>query len=795
MTDAPRPAPLPAALLRWRCDPDRLGFATTAEVPPVQGVVGQPTAVEALRFGLQIDAPGHNVFVRGLVGTGRLTLVRDFLSTLPAGRDPGCDRIYVHNFDAPDRPRLITLPRGQAAAFAEGMARILRFIEQELAGRIGGEAGREVASRSAEQAEKELSVLSEPLEARLAEAGLALALQHDEEGDAPPVAIVIPTLDGEGLTPDEVAVALEEGKLTEADLETRQQAADALAPEVERFNEQALRIGAAHRDRLRQGLQELARKALSGMFEALAARFPPAAEHLAAVRDDLILRRLDELDDLDESPFTRLYAVNLIAAHGADEPAPVVLDNAPSVTSLLGAFDPVILPDGSTHAPHMAVHAGALVRADGGTLVIDARDLATSPGAWQALTRTLRSGCVELRPVDNDPSGRLPALKPDPIPVDVKVVLLGEADVYEALDGADPDFPHLFKVLVDFEDTLPRDDAGVALYAGVLSRIIAEKKLPPLTAAAIAALAEHGARIAGRPDALTARFGRIADLAHEAAWLARTSGAEVVDGEHVRAAIRRTKERAGLPGRQFRDQLRRGILRIETSGLRIGQINALAVVRAGQLTYGFPSRVTATIGPGSGGAINIEGEADLSGPIHNKAFHILRGAMRTLLPTPHPLAFDASIAFEQSYGGIDGDSASGAEALALLAALAGVPLDQGLAITGAIDQRGQILPVGAVNEKIEGFFDACAARGLTGGQGVVIPAANAGELALRPDVVEACAEGRFAVWSVGHLAEALSLLTGQVAGDLGDRGAYAPGTVLYRAMTAARRLWQQGQEG
>ncbi|TVQ89971.1 MAG: ATP-binding protein [Deltaproteobacteria bacterium] len=784
------PSPLPAELLRWTCNPENLGFATTSDVEPLRGVVGQPMAVEALRFGLETDAPGHNVFVRGLIGTGRLTLVRDFLRSMEDRGPDAPDRVFVHNFQAPDRPRLITLPRGRASAFSEEMQRLVRFIEKELPSRVHGEAGRRIEAALQERAEQELSEFSDPLEARLAEQGLALAL-HQTDDESPPRAIVVPMLDDEALGPEEVKQALLDERLTEADLERLQAAADELNDEVEQFNAQALAVGTRHRERMREAMQELARKALKEIVPGVKASFPEAASHLDALVEDVVTRRLD---DLEEPDFTLLYDANLLVAQGDGVRRPVILDHAPSVSSLLGTLDPVVLPDGRTHAPHMGVHGGALVRADGGTLVLDARDLATTPGAWQALTRTLRSGCVELRPGDGESTGgRTPSLKPDPIPVDVKVVLLGEYDVYEALDSADPDFPHLFKVLVDFDDVLPRDDAGVAMYAGVLARIFQDERLPPLTAAAVAAIAEHGARIASRPDALTSRFGRIVDIAREALWVARQAGQDLIDADHVLEAIRRTKERAGLPGRQFRERLRRGSLRIETSGHRIGQINGLAVTQAGQLTYGFPSRITASIGPGSQGTVNIQGEAKMSGPIHNKAFHILRGALRSLLPTQHPLSFDASVAFEQSYGGIDGDSASAGQALALISALSGVPLDQGIAITGALDQRGQILPVGAVNEKIEGFFDACAARGLTGTQGCVLPATNASELVLRPDVVQACREGAFAVWPVDSLHQALALLTGLDPGTLSERGAYAPGTVLFRAMAGARRLWQQGQ--
>lgn len=792
-TDEP-PEPLPPELLRWRCDPDTLGFETTDQVEPLRGVVGQASAVESLRFGLDVRAPGHNVFVRGLVGTGRLTLVRDFLRTMDERPADAPDRVFVHNFEAPDRPRLITLPRGQAPAFREASERLIRFIQKELPERLSGESRSAIERRLGQRAEKELSVVSGPLEEDLAAVGLALGLEQVQEGH-PPRAVLVPTLDGEPLDPDELREAVADKRLTQEELAERQRIAETFQDRVETFNAHAMRIGADHRERLREAMQALARKELHEPVNEVRSAFPQADEHLTALVEDVALRRLDDLDDPVDVDFTRLYDVNLIAAHPTGCGRPVVLDNAPSISSLLGSFDPVILPDGTSHAPHMAVHGGALVRADGGTLVLDARDVASASGAWQALTRTLRSGTVELRPSDGDGSGgRVPALKPDPIPVDVKVVLLGESNVYDALDQADPDFPHLFKVLVDFEDVLPRDDSGVAMYAGVLTRIFHDEQLPPLTAGAVAALAEHGARVASRADALTARFGRVVDIAREAVWLARRDGIHRVEATQVREAVARTKQRAGLPGRQFRDRLRKGILRIETSGERSGQINGLAVTRAGQLTYGFPCRITATIAPGTGGAINIEGESSLSGRIHTKGFHLLRGALRTLLPTPHPLAFEASIALEQSYGGIDGDSASAAEAIALISALSGAPIDQGIAMTGALDQRGQILPVGAFNEKIEGFFDACATRGLTGTQGCILPASNAPALSLRPDVVEACAEGRFSVWPVQTVHEAISLLTHLPAGRLGERGAYPPGSVLYRAMAGARRLWQQGQD-
>lgn len=778
---APAPAPLPVEQLRWRCDPDRLPFETTSEIVPIEGVVGQPGAVEALAFGLNIDAPGQNVFVRGLVGTGRLSLVKAHLEQVDDGHPTSPDRVLVHHFDHPDRPRLLTLPRGTAHDFATAMEGFRRRLRDELADAIDPEALAETRRQLEAEANAAVAAAAKPLEEKLKADGLAMVMVQDQAGQRP---LLVPLVDGQPATPDVLPKMIEEGALTQEQLGAAQEAVARHQAAVEAFAAMARGRAQALRERLGEALTTRAREVLEGWVAPLAGRFPATAGFLAQVVDDVVTHRLG---DLAEPTFERLYAVNVLLGHEADARRPVLVENHPTVQTLLGSIDPVVLPDGTAHAAHMAVHAGSLLRADGGTLVLDARDVATTPGAWQALVRTLRSGQVELTPDEVTPSTvRAPGLKPDPIPVSVKVVLLGDPAVYFALDAQDPDFPHLFKVLVDFDDTLSRTDESLGLYAGVLARIGRDASWPPLHRSAVAALVEHAARIAARPDALTARFGRVADLAHEAVWVARRDAAGhegpiVVTGDHVHEAIRRTKHRADGAGRRFRNQLLRGTLRIDTEGAVVGQVNGLAVMTAGQLTYGFPSRITATVGPGRRGTVNIEGEASLSGAIHTKGFHILGGLLRHLLRTDHPLVFDGSIAFEQSYGGIDGDSASGAEFCCLVSALTDLPLRQDLAMTGAIDQKGHVQAIGAANEKVEGFFDACAVRGLTGSQGVLVPTANVGDLMLRADVAAACADGRFAVYGVERIEEALALLLDTPAD-----------TVVARAIDAAKRLWEMG---
>lgn len=789
------PTPLPATDLRWRCDPTTLGFSTTAEVEPIRGVIGQDEAIDALRFGLEIAAEGQNVYVRGLQGTGRLTTVRTLLEQIRPQTPPAPDRLYVYDFDHPDRPRLLTLERGRGKPFCEQLAELRSFIATELQPALEGEL---VVARRRElerQTLAEVEQLTKPLEGELRDAGLALVVR-EVAGVAQPV--ILPLVDGKPVVLERFAALIEQGKLSEQQLEDLEQRSRAAREQVDRVFRQ---VGELQR-RLRNAIRDMVRGEAERLFAHASAdlreRFFSAGEGVATFLDalghDLVHRRLTEFDKIDQwLPF---YEANAIACHAADDPPAVIVEYTPSLRSLLGTIDSALLPDGRPRADHLNIRAGALLRADGGVLVMEAADLLPNPGAWPALVRTLRSGRVEHVLPELPVLLPMPSLKPEPIPIQVKVVLIGDSNLYHLLDQLDNDFPHLFKVLADFDELIPRNPRSVELYAGVFARIAADERLPAFSAAAIAELTEHGARVAATRGMLTARLGRLADIAREAAYLARKRDAQasIVEGEDVREAVRRTKRRADGPARRFRELVADGRICIQTQGRAMGQINGLAVIQAGALTYGFPTRITATVGTGMGGTINIEREAQLSGAIHTKSFYILGGLLRNLLRTEHSLSFDASIAFEQSYGGIDGDSASGAEIVCLLSALTREPIRQDLAMTGAIDQLGNILPIGAVNEKIEGFFDTCKAQGSIGTQGVVIPQANVGDLMLRHDVVEACARGEFQIWPVATIHDALALFFGRPVGERDEGTGYYPmGTVLHDAVGAAFMLWRQGQ--
>ncbi|ETW96785.1 MAG: hypothetical protein ETSY1_25225 [Candidatus Entotheonella factor] len=486
----------------------------------------------------------------------------------------------------------------------------------------------------------------------------------------------------------------------------------------------------------------------------------------------------------------QIYGVNIVLEHTDFTHRPVVEENTPTVANLLGSVEPQWNESGQPSSDYRGVHAGALLRADKGYLILNVHDLLSEPGAWRVMMRTLRTGRLEMVPPEGN--GMRPAIviQPEPIEVTVRVILIGDAPTYYRLDQLDPDFRELFKVLADLDSELDRSVESVQQYAVFIANLSNTESILPFHRTAVAALADHGARIAARAGKITARFGRVADIAREASFIASQAQVEWVRDEHVKQAVIRTKERASLPSRRFQQMIGSGTIMIETQGAVVGQINGLAIMHSGQLTYGFPSRITATIGPGSAGLINIEGQAQMSGSIHTKGFHILGGLLRHLLQTTHPLAFSGSIAFEQSYGGIDGDSASGAEICCLLSALTGIPLKQSLSMTGAIDQLGHLEAIGGVNEKIEGFFDVCNYFGLTGNQGVIIPQSNAGDLMLREDVVEAAARGAFHIYAVETIHEALEILTGVTAGERVD-GAYPEDTVLGKAVARADEFWRR----
>lgn len=783
---------VPCESLRWQWDSVDLPFETTDDLEPETGVVGQDQAIEALRFGLETNAPGHNIFVRGLVGTGRMTLLRRLLEESQPFCPLASDRCYVHNFTQPEQPRLITLPRGVGRRFGRRIEELIDFIKNDLDEAVSTDAIQAGREALGERAKEELGAIGKPFEEELRRNELTMVTVPVGPAIQP---VILPLMDGEPATPEHLARARAKGKISDEEIEGLKAKVEAFTQRFEEVTRKLQQTHRRHREAIREYDEKQLRRVLGGFVREIDTEFPHPGvpRFLNSLMEDVVQHHgRDTRAGID---FTALYPVNVLLSYEGGDSTPIVIENAPTLQNLLGTIDREYEPGHFGRSDHTMIQAGSLLRADSGYLLMEARDVLLEPGAWKVLVRTLRTGRLDIVPSEFSLPFYRSSLKPEPIPIDVKVILVGDPDLYALLDGHDPDFPHLFKLLADFNDVIPSDEAGVTLYARVLARIQREEALPAFEAPAVAALAEHGARIAARQDRLTTRFGRLADIAREAAFIARKAGRGSVQQEDVRSAVRRNRGRADLPARRFRERIADGTIRIQVQGEAVGQVNGLAVVHAGPLTYGFPARITATIGPGTAGAIDIEREAQLSGAIHTKGFYILGGLLRHLLRTDHPLAFSASIAFEQSYGGIDGDSASGAEMCCLISALTEIPLRQDTAMTGSIDQHGNIQPVGAVTEKVEGFFDVCQDIGLSGTQGVIIPGANVQNLMLREDVVEACAADRFQVYAAGTIQEALEILTGKKAGERDEDGLYPEGTILARAMLRAWEFWEMASSG
>jgi len=784
-----KPYSLSPDLLRWHVDEDKLTFKSTEEVNPAKGIIGQPVAMEAMRFGVESDAPGQNIYVRGSSGTGRTSLVVALLAELKPQARRRLDRCYVHNFQQPDRPRLITLPAGQGPVLRRQVKELAEFIENRLLETLDSEPTKSRRDAIGESTQEEIQGITTPLEEELKANELALVRLH-----AGPVArtVIFPLIDGRPIPPEEMAKLLKAEKLTQADLDAFEEKIKQFAPRLQEVSHAANKALQQGMQNVRQFIEDETRSTLQEFTASLLAEMPQeeVAAFIAELIDDVIENRLDAETAQSQPPPQILYGVNVICTRDGDS-SPVVNEYTPTVMNLLGTVEPEFVGGGQMVTNYRGIRGGALVQADGGYLILNARDVLSEPGAWRMMMRTLRTGKLEIVPSELRWMMPMQSLKPQAIEISVRIIMIGSSHLYYQLDQVDQDFVDLFKVLADFNSEIERSELGISQYAGVVARICKEEELAHFDASGIAALAEHGARIASRKGKITARFGRIADVVREASFLAGKSGDDRVNRRHVEETISRTRHRASLPSSRFQELIKDGTVMVQTSGSVVGQINGLAVINAGQLTYGFPARITATIGAGRAGVINIEGAASMSGAIHTKGFHILGGLLRHLMQTDHPLTFSASIAFEQSYGGIDGDSASGAEICCLISALTGVPIRQGLAMTGAIDQLGHIQAIGGVNEKIEGFFDVCRLQGLAGEHGVIIPKANAGDLMLRKDVLAACEKGDFHVYAVETVNQALEVLTGRTAGQPDEQGHFPEGSLLGLARSKATEYWNK----
>ncbi|MGY0399319.1 MAG: AAA family ATPase [Ostreibacterium sp.] len=776
---------LPTDRLYFEVKAKSLPFATTKDIKPRVKVFGHDLAKDALTFAIGCPAKGFNAYVRGLSGIGRKTLVKQVLNENKPNIRRKNDYCYVHNFSHPNVPRLIILQGGYGKQLKQMLSSFCDYVINDLPKTLNSAPIRAKRKTVEEKANKSVVSLYQPFEKILEKRNLVLANFRENEETR---MVIAPTYEGKALSPDEANQMIKAGTLSKEYIKVLNEELPALQLQLSEIVVKSNDIMEQNFVAIRTLENDFARGELSEYLDAISKKFTNdnLDEYLDEIIDDFIENILhNQTDKFDPTVF---YGVNILNDPYKTDKAPVFFEYAPTLSNLLGSVE----TEGQL-PPYQSIIAGSLIKANGGFLIVEV-DEALSAGTWAVLMRILRTGKLSFT-FEDKPDGRPTMIKPESLPLDVKVILIGSYQRFYELSAYDSDFLDNFKVLVDLDSELSRHEESYLQYAQVICKVVNEEKLCHFDCEAVAQLIEYGIRLSGSKNKLSSRFGHIIDRAREADYLAKKAGEDLVGRAHVIDAIDASKRRSFAPAKRFYDVLDNGTIIVETMGERVGQINGLAVSHAGTTSYGFPARITGTIAPGKAGLINIEGQADLSGQIHTKGFQILGGLLRYILKPNHPLSFAASIAFEQSYGGIDGDSASGAEACCLLSALVGVPIKQSLSMTGAIDQFGQLQAIGGVNEKIEGFYDTCQLKGLNGCQGVIIPVANIDNLMLRDDIVYACNEKKFHLYAVDHVLDALAILTGtesckyELVHDL----PYQPQSLLANAIEATRTLFQQSK--
>jgi len=779
---------LPPEALYRNCDPALLKFDSTEGFVGSIEIPGQQRAVEAIHLAMEMDQHGHNVFVLGPAGTGRHTLVRHFLTGKASQQSVPSDWCYVNNFKDPRQPKALALPAGTGKELRSDVEQVIQDAQSAIPVAFESEdfqTRREsIAEENKERQEKAFRGLEQ-------DAG-----EHNVGVIQTPTGVAFVPLRGdEPIRPEEF------GKLSEKKQKQIHEDIAALTRKLQRITRSMPKQARKMRQEFRELEHDVANLAIAGLIDDLVEKYgslPAVAEHLRMIQEDIVenvdlfLQQSEGSGPMTgmpgsthsrQSEVMRRYSINVLVDCSDCAGAPVIFEDQPNFAELIGKIEHKA-EFGALVTDFSLIRSGALHRANGGYLVLDAAKVLSYPAAWEGLKLAIKSAEIRTRSLGDD-LGLVSTvtLEPEPIPFKAKVILIGERIYYYLLSQLDPEFSDLFKIAADFEDQIGRSDENVEYVSGLLAGLIRKEQLKHLSREGIARLMEESARLAGDSERLSADIRHTTDLLREAHYWAGKNGKQLIGADEVQQAIDSRVRRAARYRDRMLDEMLRNTFVIETSGSRIGQVNGLAVMQLGDFTFARPQKITATVTLGSGKVVDIEREVELGGPLHSKGVLILAGYLSSHYVTDRPLSLSASLVFEQSYGGVDGDSASAAELCVLASALAEVPIRQSLAVTGSIDQHGNIQAIGGVNEKIEGFFDICNERGLSGDQGVLIPAANVKHLMLKRDVIEAVERGDFHVYSVDTVDRCLQLLTGLPAGERDEYGEFPKDSVNQRVRT------------
>jgi lon-related putative ATP-dependent protease len=752
------------------CDPTSLGCKNSQEAEPLETIIGQERAVHALRFGLDIKNKGFNIYASGIHGTGRTTAIERFIKEIANQRPVPSDWCYVNNFQDTLVPNAIRMPAGKAIIFKNDMERTVKTAIADLKATFKSEEYGAHIEEISSAVEYQKQQLLNQLKQKAQEANFALQL-------SPMGLLTIPVKDGKPLSEDQYAALSQEQK---TNIETQQKQ---LAKLIEETTNSINKLEKELRHKIEKADEKVALHAIEHHFKSLKdeyANLDEVPQHIDHVCED-ILENISEFVKSDEQqpnidrppgrPPTQKYDVNILVDNSKLDGAPVVLEMNPTLGNLIGQveYEAVL---GALVTNFSLIRPGCLHRANGGFLVLPVEDVLRYPQAWESLKRALANDEIVIENSGERAVFSTKTLRPEPIPLDVKVILIGRPDLYQLLFTLDDKYIELFKVKADFDTSMSRSDENIKGYTSFVSTLCNNENLKHLNRDALARLVEHASRLAEDQEKMSTRFGEMADVIREANYYASQDASEYISKEHIERTINERFYRSSLINDRIQEMITRGQIKIGITGEEVGQVNGLSILGFGDISFGQPSRITASIGLGRDGIIDIEREADMGGPIHTKGVLILSGYLAEKYAQDKPLSLSARLVFEQNYAGVEGDSASSTELYALLSALSEKPIKQGIAVTGSVNQKGEVQVIGGVNEKIEGFFEVCRARGLNGEQGVIIPSGNITNLMLKRPVLEAVQKGQFHIWSINNIDEGIEILTGVKAGQRGEDGTF-----------------------
>jgi lon-related putative ATP-dependent protease len=784
---------LPANLLRWSCDLEKIPFSTTDECKPCEGIIGQERALKAIQTGLDIKSHGYNIFISGMVGTGRTTTIKQLMEKMKKGETIPDDLLYVNNFKNSDEPTLITLPAGKGKLFREAIENLIGMLRSNIPEMLKSKYYSEKRDSIVESQQRKQKEILKNFEKEVAKEGFSV-IQVQMGLFAKPD--LVPLIEGQPTPFNKLEELVKKGEYPKEKLEELNKEYDKLTDKLEEIFEQMKEIEEETRNLLKKWDAESITPLITGAISEIRSKFdyPKISEYLEEIENNLIKnielfkgqkREAKEMEAID--PFSA-FRVNLLIDNSELKGSPVIMETNPNYTNLFGSVELVSSRFGFIQTDFTKIKAGSFLKANGGYLVINALDALVEPGVWATLKRTLSNQTLEIQNYASLFLISSARLKPEPIKCKVKVTMIGDAYIYNLLYYMDEDFKKIFKVKAEFDSEMKKDNKTAQEYVTFIKKIADEDKLWPFDKSGMAAVIEYGTRLAGKQKKISTRFHIIADVLREASYWAQKDKNKTVGREHVEKAIQERFERVSLIEDKIQEFIEEGTIMIDTEGKVIGQVNGLSVYDMGEFAFGKPTRITARTAVGRAGVINIEREADLSGRTHNKGVLILGGYLRGKYAQKKPFSLSASIAFEQSYSGVEGDSASSTEVYAILSSLSKLPLRQDIAVTGSLNQKGEIQPIGGVNEKIEGFFEVCKAKGFAGNQGVIIPHQNIKNLMLRNDVVKVVKQGKFHIYPVKSIDEGIEILTEVRAGERKKDGTFEDGTVNYLVDQELQRL-------